>query len=95
MDKLALIDERITELGEHFEREKASILQQIEDRGRELAEMLQNFKEEFDHDRELRIARDLSMVKQLTDHEHSVSEKFQKQIVRTSWLLLLIAHRFA
>mmetsp|Transcript_5556 Transcript_5556/g.5714 ORF Transcript_5556/g.5714 Transcript_5556/m.5714 type:complete len:260 (-) Transcript_5556:45-824(-) len=80
MEKLEALDERITQLGEHFEREKALILQQIEDRGRELAEMLNKFKEEFDHDRELRLARDAAMVKQLTDHEHLVSEKFEKQI---------------
>lgn len=44
MEKLEALDERITQLGEHFEREKALILQQIEDRGRELAEMLNKFK---------------------------------------------------
>jgi hypothetical protein len=81
MDKLALVEDRITQLEEHFEKEKAQILQQIEDRGRELAEMLQKFKEEFDNDRELRLARDAAMVKQLTDHEHVVGEKFEKQIV--------------
>jgi cell shape-determining protein MreC len=81
MDKLAVVEDRITQLEEHFEREKAQILQQIEDRGKELAEMLQKFKEEFDHDRELRLARDAAMVKQLTDHEHLVGEKFEKQIV--------------
>jgi septation ring formation regulator EzrA len=93
LDKLNLIDERISQLAEHFEREKASILQQIEDRGRELAEMLQKFKEEFDHDRELRLARDLAMVKQLSDHEHSVSEKFQKQIASRLLCVLLTDSR--
>ena len=44
MNKLEALDERITQLTEHFEREKASILQQIEDRGHELAEMLNKFK---------------------------------------------------
>ena len=81
LDKLAAVEDRITHLEEHFEREKAQILKQIEDRGKELAEMLQKFKEEFDHDRELRLARDAAMVKQLTDHEHVVGEKFEKQIV--------------
>ena len=38
-------------------------------------------QEEFDHDRELRLARDASMAKQLTDHEHTVWEQFEKQIV--------------
>jgi hypothetical protein len=44
MEKLEVLDHRITDLGEHFEREKASILQQIDDRGRELTEMLNKFK---------------------------------------------------
>ena len=39
-------------------------------------------QEEFDRDRELRLARDAQMVKQLTDHEHVVGEKFESQIVR-------------
>lgn len=82
LNKLAIIEERITQLQEHFEKEKAAILRQIEDRGEELALMLQKFKEEFDHDRELRLARDIAMAKQLIDHEHVVSENFEKQIVR-------------
>mmetsp|Transcript_22300 Transcript_22300/g.32460 ORF Transcript_22300/g.32460 Transcript_22300/m.32460 type:complete len:256 (-) Transcript_22300:274-1041(-) len=80
MDKLEILDMRITKLGEHFDREKTAILNQIEERGRELADMLNKFKDEFDHDRELRLARDAQMVKQLTDHEHIVGEKFEKQI---------------
>ena len=44
LEKLDILDNRITQLGEHFEREKASILQQIDDRGRELTAMLNKFK---------------------------------------------------
>ena len=42
--KLSILEDRITALGEHFEEEKVSILQQIEERGRELARMLNEFK---------------------------------------------------
>lgn len=80
LEKLDQLDERITNLAEYFEVEKASILKEIKSRGEELAMMLYNFKEEFDRDRELRLARDAQMVKQLTDHEHVVSESFEKQI---------------
>jgi hypothetical protein len=42
--KLDQLDQRITELGEHFEQEKISILNQIQERGEELANMLNKFK---------------------------------------------------
>lgn len=80
IEKLDRLDDRITALGQHFEEEKATILEQIKLRGEELARMLYDFKEEFDRDRELRLARDAQMVKQLTDHEHVVSEEFESQI---------------
>ena len=48
MEKLDVLDNRITDLGEHFEREKASILQQIDERGRELTDMLNKFKVTFE-----------------------------------------------
>ena len=42
--KLEVLEERITALGEHFEEEKVTILKQIEERGQELARMLNEFK---------------------------------------------------
>lgn len=78
--KLDQLDDRITKLGQYFEEEKKSILDQIKVRGEELALMLHKFKEEFDRDRELRLQRDAQMVKQLTDHEHVASEMFEEQI---------------
>jgi hypothetical protein len=44
MNKLEELDNRITKLAEHFEVEKAAILKQIEERGQELANMLNKFK---------------------------------------------------
>ncbi len=38
------INQRITKLDQKFEEEKAIILKQIDDRGRELREMLEKFK---------------------------------------------------
>ncbi len=37
---------------------------------------------EFDEDRRLRLEREEVIVKQLTDHEQEVADKFEKQIVR-------------
>ncbi|CAM9671022.1 unnamed protein product [Ectocarpus fasciculatus] len=78
--KLEVLEDKITALGEHFEEEKVTILKQIEERGQELARMLNEFKEEFDRDRELRLMREAELMKQLTDHEYVVSDHFEKQI---------------
>lgn len=72
--------ERITLLDEKFERDKAEILRYIDERGEELARMLNLFRAEFERDRELRLEREAVLVKQLTDHEHEVNEKFEHQI---------------
>lgn len=42
--KLEVLEDKITALGEHFEEEKVTILKQIEERGQELARMLNEFK---------------------------------------------------
>lgn len=62
----------------------------MDDRGEELTKLLNQFKAEFDEDRRLRLEREEVIVKQLTDHEQEVSEKFEKQIVSSLFLILLI-----
>jgi hypothetical protein len=44
MERLEQLDDRITTLNIHFEREKEAILKQIKERGEELAMMLCKFK---------------------------------------------------
>jgi len=56
-------------------------LKYIDDRGEELTRLLNQFKSEFDEDRRLRLEREEVIVKQLTDHEQEVSERFEQQIV--------------
>lgn len=65
----------------YFEDQKSKILKYIDDRGEELARLLYKFKEEFDEDRALRLDREAVIVKQLTDHEQEVNERFENQIV--------------
>jgi len=77
LDKLS---ERISNMDMYFEDEKMKILKYIDDRGEELSKLLHRFKEEFDEDRALRLEREAIIVKQLTDHEQEVSERFEKQI---------------
>lgn len=78
--RLDELNERVTKLDEKFEEEKIMILKQIDERGNELARMLVEFNAQFEHDRKLRLEREAVLVKQLTDHEYEVGEKFEKQI---------------
>jgi gas vesicle protein len=79
--RLDELNHRITDLDKYFEEQKTVILKYVDDRGEELTQMLNKFKEEFDEDRRLRLEREEIIVKQLTDHEQEVMEKFEKQIV--------------
>uniref|UniRef100_A0A7S3M234 SF-assemblin n=1 Tax=Spumella elongata TaxID=89044 RepID=A0A7S3M234_9STRA len=78
--RLERLNERISNMDMYFEDEKAKILKYIDDRGEELARLLYKFKEEFDEDRALRLDREAVIVKQLTDHEQEVNERFENQI---------------
>ena len=80
-NKLDALMHRITKLNKDFDDEKESILRYIDERGLELTRMLNEFKDEFEEDRRQRLEREQMMIKQLTDHEHVVSEKFEHQIV--------------
>ena len=75
------LDKRITDMDIKFEGEKTKILEEIDSRGRELAKLLNEFKQEFDIDREMRLQRESVIVKQLSDHEQLVSDNFEKQLV--------------
>lgn len=79
-NRLDMLMNRITKLNKDFDDEKASILRYIDERGMELTRMLNEFKDEFETDRRQRLEREAVMIKQLTDHEHEVSEKFESQI---------------
>jgi hypothetical protein len=74
------LEESITVLGDRFEQEKALILRQIDERGQELARLLNEFKEEFESERALRLEREERLIKQLTDQEYVTNERFENQI---------------
>ncbi len=85
---------RITKLNKDFDDDKAAILRYIDERGLELTRMLNEFKAEFEKDRKERLEREASMIKQLTDHEHEVSEKFEHQIVSHVYFYVFILFLF-
>ena len=74
------LEESITALDARFEQEKALILRQIDERGQELARLLNEFKDEFERERVLRLEREERLVKQLTDQEYVTNERFESQI---------------
>lgn len=78
--KLVDLEERITSLDERFEVEKADILRQIDERGQELAKLLEEFKAEFEADRVARLEREDKLIMQLGTQEQETGEKFDLQI---------------
>mmetsp|Transcript_5254 Transcript_5254/g.10492 ORF Transcript_5254/g.10492 Transcript_5254/m.10492 type:complete len:259 (+) Transcript_5254:52-828(+) len=81
-ERLEVLAERITDLNVRFEEEKVRIPADIERRGRELAEMLRLFQEEFNVEKRERLEREARIEKQLDDHEHEVAGRFESE--RTS-----------
>jgi hypothetical protein len=81
--RLDKVQARITNMDTYFEEQKSMILNYIDDTGENLAKLLYKFKAEFDEDRTQRLDRESVIVKQLTDHEQEVNERFEDQIVRT------------
>lgn len=79
-EKLVALDNRITALDERFEIEKKEILRQIDERGQELAKLLEEFKAEFEKDRVARLQREEKLVMQLSQQEQVTNEKFDAQI---------------
>eukprot|EP00596_Hydrurales_sp_CCMP1899_P004510 CAMPEP_0119038126 /NCGR_PEP_ID=MMETSP1177-20130426/6843_1 /TAXON_ID=2985 /ORGANISM="Ochromonas sp, Strain CCMP1899" /LENGTH=256 /DNA_ID=CAMNT_0007000277 /DNA_START=180 /DNA_END=950 /DNA_ORIENTATION=- len=80
MGRLDGLSERITTLDEKRIQDKEDILLQIETTGKELKQMLAEFKTDFDNDKERRGVREDEMVRQLTEHEHEVGHSLEDQI---------------
>lgn len=88
--KIDTLNNRITKLNKDFEEEKIAVLNYIDERGLELTRMLNEFRDEFEKDRAERLIREGHMNKQLADHEHEVSERFEEQIVSFLYYCLYI-----
>ncbi len=71
--RIAIVEARIA-------KEKAEILELIDERGRELTRLLNAFQAEFEEDRTQRLVREEAIVKRLTDHEHYSAEAAEKQV---------------
>ncbi|GMI26592.1 hypothetical protein TeGR_g6779 [Tetraparma gracilis] len=78
-ERLEVLSERITDLNGRFEEEKIRIPADIERRGKELAEMLHVFQQDFNVEKAERIEREARVEKQLGDHEHVVEVRFEEE----------------
>lgn len=70
---------RIGELEAEYLVEKERIPREIEERGRILTLQLEEFQKSFEEERARRLVREEELHRQLTDHEHVVAERFEKE----------------
>ena len=84
--KIEGLSERITELDQKRIADRQEILDEIERTGNELKRMLAEFKAEFVKDQNRRLAREEELVRQLTDHEQQVAERFSDQLEKRETL---------
>jgi len=77
--RLGLLEDKVKELNERLEEEKKSIPKDIEEKGRELKEMLLSFQHEFSEERRDRLTREGRIMKQLTDHAQDLTQKWDNE----------------
>jgi hypothetical protein len=78
--KIEGLSDRISELDQKRIADRQEILDEIERTGNELKRMLAEFKAEFVKDQDRRFQREEELVRQLTDHEQQVAERFSDQL---------------
>jgi hypothetical protein len=84
---------RIAELEAEFAVEKERIPREIEERGRILTAQLEAFQEAFEEERARRLVREEELRVQLTDHEHVVSERFEKERSEREQKIMVLKER--
>lgn len=77
--RLVMLEEKVTELNGRLEEEKNSVPKDIEAKGRELKDLLLSFQNEFSVERRDRLTREGRIMKQLTDHAHDLTQKWDKE----------------
>ena len=74
--RLGVLEVKVSELNGRLEEEKNSVPKDIEEKGRELKDMLLSFQNEFSIERRDRLTREGRIMKQLTDHAHDLTNKW-------------------
>merc|ERR1712038_84039 len=77
--RLKNMEEKVHELNERMEEERNRVPKDIEQRGRELKDMMQSFQEEFAAERRDRLAREGKIMKQLADHTAEMRAAWEEE----------------
>lgn len=78
-DRLTSLEDKVEQLNERLDDEKTTIPKDIEQKGKELKEMLVGFQNDFSLERRDRLAREGRIMKQLTDHAQDMTDKWQEE----------------
>lgn len=77
--RLVLLENKVSELNDRLENEKSTVPKDIEEKGRELKDMLLAFQNEFSIERRDRLTREGRIMKQLTDHAQDLTQKWDNE----------------
>jgi len=75
-ERLDLLENKVGELNTRLEEERTKIPLDIEQRGKELEDMIRSFQEDFNVEKSDRLSREGRIMKQLTDHA---------ELMRSQW----------
>merc|ERR1719276_732611 len=79
-DRLGELEVKVEELNGRLNEERAKIPADLEEKGKELKDMLQSFQSEFSVERRDRLTREGRIMKQLTDQANDMSNQWKKEI---------------
>jgi len=77
--QLSLVEKRVDELNARLEEERTKIPLDIEQRGKELQQMLNSFQENFNLEKTDRLNREGRIMKQLTDHAVFMGKQWNEE----------------
>ncbi|KAL3792879.1 hypothetical protein HJC23_004804 [Cyclotella cryptica] len=80
-ERLATVQQKMEELTLRFEEEKDRVPKEMESRGKELLEMMEEFKSELAQERSDRLSREGRILKQMDDHAKYITEAIEKETI--------------
>lgn len=78
-ERLVNVQQKLEELTDRFEEEKESVPKDVERRGKELKEMLNNIQDELSEERSDRLTREGRILKQMDDHSSTIYGAIEKE----------------
>jgi len=91
-ERLDALDERISCLDEHFEGEKKRIHAEIEERHKELMEMLGTFRQLFKTECEVRSEREAAIKAEMVKHDADVEARFEAETAARDEVINRLRH---